>query len=338
MKRILYSFFILALLASCNKQKSITELISFDSVWNHLEQFDKIAKDNGSNRAVGTPGGIASKDYIIQTVNKLGLNVVTQDFTNRYEALACNLLVEIPGKSKEEVLLVGSHYDSVQSGPGINDNATGVAVVLDIIRAIQESKIVPERTLRFAFWDSEETGVEGSPYYYNSLSDDEKDQIAAYLNIDMIASKDGEIYISDTDGSTIDFLINRYKEQGVDEEMLEALKNGYSSIKFAEGSEKLEVLSKEIFVGLGVKVKEDLQFALNSDTAPFLSDIPTMGISVIKIIEEETEDGDVAILFAPCYHQSCDDITNVDKGILSSCLKATSMLIEKLMYSSIEEK
>lgn len=334
MKRIFYSFFLLALLTSCNKQKSITELISLDSVWNHLEQFDKIAKENNSNRAVGTPGGIASKDYIMQTINKLGLNVVTQYFTNRHETQGCNLLVEIPGKSKEEVLLVGSHYDSVKFGPGINDNATGVAVVLDIIRAIQERKIIPERTLRFAFWDSEETGVEGSPYYYNSLNDEEKNQIATYLNIDMIASKDGEIYISDTDGSTIDFLINRYKEQGLDEEMLEVLTNGYNAIKFAEGSEKLEVLSKEVFAELGVKVNEDLQFALNSDTAPFLSDIPTMGISVVKIIEEEIEDGEFAILFAPCYHQSCDDITNVDKDILYSCLKATSMLIEKLMYKS----
>lgn len=329
-KKILIPFLAILLLTACNEQKPLENSVSTDGVWNHLEQFDRIAKENNSNRAVGTPGGIASKEYIKHVLSGLGLTSTEQTFTNRGGDQGCNLTVEIKGKSDQKVVLIGSHYDSVKSGPGINDNASGVAILLEIIGAIQNNKIIPENTLRFAFWDSEETGVEGSPAYYSSLSEADKKQIIAYLNVDMVASIDGEVTISDTDGSTIDSLMSQFKEQEVDKETLNIFKQMYESIKFAEGSSKLEQMAKDIFTQQGITVKEDLTFVNNSDTGPFLATIPTLGISVFKTITEPTEDGGEAVLFAPCYHQACDDINNIDKGLLASCLKATSTMIQKL--------
>lgn len=326
---------LILLLSACNKpkQQPIEDLVSLDSVWRHLVQFDNIAKNNDSNRAVGTSGGIASKDYVKKILEELGLNPTEQHFTNRAGAQGCNLLVEIKGESENNIVMLGAHYDSVLFGPGINDNASGVATVLEIISVIQNNNIVPNKTLRFAFWDSEETGVEGSPYYYSTLNDIDKKQIEAYINVDMIASKGGEINISDTDGSTISTLLEGYKQQEIDAETIDMLKQMYESIRFAEGSQQLEQLAKETFEQLGISVKEDLQFARNSDTNPFLEHIPTLGISVIKTIEEPTEDEGVAILFAPCYHKDCDDIDNIDKNLLDVCLKSISTMVQKLAIS-----
>lgn len=330
-KRIYFSIaLVLALFTSCEEQKNIVDLVAFDKVWNHLEQFDRIAQENDSNRAVGSPGGIASKEYIIETLKKSGLNTVTQDFVNHSGAKASNLIVDIKGKSANEVIMVGSHYDSVKFGPGINDNASGVAILLEIITALANNNIVPEKTIRFAFWDSEETGVEGSPAYYNSLSDSEKKEIKAYINIDMVASIGGEIQITDTEGKTAEAQLEKLTQEGVDSLTLESLKVFYDNMKFAEGSDKLEKLATDIFAQLGVTATKDSSFAMNSDTSPFFKDIPTIGILAIKVIERPSEDGGVILDFAPCYHQACDDINNIDKGLLEICLKASTMMIEKL--------
>lgn len=336
-KKLLLFSLLLGLFTACAEQKKpiIVDLVSLDSVWNHLVQFDKIAQTNDSNRAVGTLGGIASKEYIEKHLTALGLTPVSQTFVNRSEVEGINLLVEIKGKSEQEVIMIGSHYDSVLFGPGINDNASGVAIVLEIINAIKKNNITPEKTLRFAFWDSEETGVEGSPAYYNNLNDEDKKLISAYINIDMVASKDGEVNISDTDGSTIESLMEEYAQNDLDQATMDMLRQMYESIKFADGSEKLEQLAKDVFGELGMTVTEDLQFARNSDTNPFLAEIPTLGISVIKISTEPTEDGGEMVLFAPCYHQACDDINNIDKGILEKCMKASAMIIQKLAIDQV---
>lgn len=338
-RRLLFPILFILLMGSCTEEKKATvdELVSFDKVWTHLEKLDQIAKENGSNRAVGTPGGIASREYIAEVLSSLGLTPVYQDFENHNGAEGCNLIVDIKGKAENEIVMIGSHYDSVEFGPGINDNGSGVAAVLEIISAIQNNKIVPEKTLRFGFWDSEETGVEGSPAYYKSLGDDAK-QIIAYLNVDMIASKGGEIMISDTDGSTMGELMDGYKEAGIDSDMMTILGEMFASIKFAEGSVKLEEMAKEIFGELGMIVKEDLQFARNSDTYPFMENIPTLGIMATKTISEPTDDGGEMVLFAPCYHQACDDINNIDKDILQSCLKAVSIMIQRLAIEPTTHK
>jgi Zn-dependent M28 family amino/carboxypeptidase len=86
--------------------------------------------------------------------------------------------------SAGRVLMIGGHLDSVREGPGINDNGTGVAVLLEIARALR--RVAPQRPVRFAFWGAEEFGLFGSSAYARSA---DVGEIAAYLNFDMLGSR-----------------------------------------------------------------------------------------------------------------------------------------------------
>ena len=97
-----------------------------------------------------------------------------------------NVIAELPGTNEDNVVMAGAHLDSVIQGPGINDNGSGSAALLEL--ALSLSKLEPENTLRFAWWAAEEQGLVGSTDYVAGLSEDELDRMAAYLNFDMISS------------------------------------------------------------------------------------------------------------------------------------------------------
>jgi Zn-dependent M28 family amino/carboxypeptidase len=88
-----------------------------------------------------------------------------------------------PGRGR--VLLVGAHLDSVLLGPGINDNGTGVATLLEVARVVKRRG--PQMAVRFAFWGSEEFGLFGSRAYADSVR---RQELVAYLNFDMLGSRE----------------------------------------------------------------------------------------------------------------------------------------------------
>jgi hypothetical protein len=69
---------------------------------------------------------------------------------------------------------VGAHLDSVPEGPGINDNGSGTATILESALQISKLGIEPENRVRFAFWGAEEFGLLGSEYYVENLSKEVK--------------------------------------------------------------------------------------------------------------------------------------------------------------------
>jgi Iap family predicted aminopeptidase len=85
-----------------------------------------------------------------------------------------------------QVLVVGAHLDSVVAGPGINDNGTGVAALLELARAVRAR--APTLAVRFAFWGAEEFGLIGSRAYVEGMN---RDQVVGYLNFDMLGSNGG---------------------------------------------------------------------------------------------------------------------------------------------------
>jgi hypothetical protein len=91
------------------------------------------------------------------------------------------------------VAMVGGHLDSVHDGPGINDNGSGVAAVLEIARIVAQG--APAGRYRFGFWAGEEFGLLGSRDYMLGLSQAERQAIAAYLNLDMIGSPNGVAFV-----------------------------------------------------------------------------------------------------------------------------------------------
>ncbi|MDH7486081.1 MAG: M20/M25/M40 family metallo-hydrolase [Anaerolineae bacterium] len=96
------------------------------------------------------------------------------DLDQREGMVGRNVLGVLPGadaQHADEVVIVGAHYDHLGRDPGgavwpgANDDASGVAALLEIARSWQEAGYVPERTVLFAAWDAEEQGLWGSTYY-----------------------------------------------------------------------------------------------------------------------------------------------------------------------------
>ena len=110
---------------------------------------------------------------------------VTVEFTADQRP-AWNVIAETKSGNDGNVVMAGAHLDSVQDGAGINDNGSGSAALLET--AIQMAKVKPTNTVRFAWWGAEESGLLGSEHYVAELSEDEADDIALYLNFDMVAS------------------------------------------------------------------------------------------------------------------------------------------------------
>ncbi len=106
-----------------------------------------------------------------------------------------NILAEIPGtdpKLKEEVVLIGAHFDSWHSGTGATDNASGSAAMMEAMRILKTIGAKPRRTIRIALWGGEEEGTLGSRHYASEYLGDAGtgkmkpgfDRFAAYYNID----------------------------------------------------------------------------------------------------------------------------------------------------------
>ena len=340
MKKITLAFALLFQFSffSCSTQpkensSSLDQQVKIENAWNHLEAFQSIASKNNNNRAVGRPGGLASTEYIVKTLKSYGLNPIVQDFTNSKGAKGKNVIVEIKGKS-DKVSMLGAHYDSVETGPGINDNATGVAIVLEIISTLTQHKVSPAHTLRFVFWDSEETGVEGSRFYVKELSSAEKSRLANYINVDMVGTKDPNILILDSDGSSWkrqeEIMLSTAETEEEKQErlaLIEGLKNGFP--KQVKGSEYLEKLYSNYLNSKNVAFEDDYILSNSTDVFPFIGMIPTIGIIMTNITEHKGDS-----LYAPCYHLACDDINNVDKNSFRIALESISYLLYEVAIKS----
>jgi Zn-dependent M28 family amino/carboxypeptidase len=116
-----------------------------------------------------------------------------------------NVVAEIPGtdkKLKDEIVMLGGHFDSWHSGTGATDNAAGCAIAMEAVRILKTLGVKPKRTIRIALWDAEEQGFIGSRgYVINHFFDRAKkekkpeyDKLAAYFNFDNGSGKIRGIY------------------------------------------------------------------------------------------------------------------------------------------------
>ena len=219
-----------------------------------------------------------------------GLVMRLKSETFRGIATTYNVLAELPGKNKNNVVMSGAHLDSVNAGPGINDNGSGSAALIEI--AEQMAKVKPQNTVRFAWWGAEESGLVGSRYYVENLSETERDKIAVYLNYDMIGSPNHVFFIYDGDDSD---------------------KVGAGA--GPEGSAQIEKTYEAFFTSRGIPFK-GTDFSGRSDYGPFIAvGIPSGGLFTgaegIKTAEEAEIWGGVAgQQYDPCYHLACDTYAN----------------------------
>lgn len=98
-----------------------------------------------------------------------------------------NVISETKEGDPNNVIMLGAHLDSVQQGPGVNDDGSGTAALLEIMGSVKNYKGFPHK-IRFAWWGAEESGLVGSLYYTSQLPAAEANKIKYYFNYDMIGS------------------------------------------------------------------------------------------------------------------------------------------------------
>jgi hypothetical protein len=156
--------------------------ITVDELHEHV---DLLAADSLEGRAAGSRGGQAAARYIESRLGVLGIAPAGENgrFTQPFYGSYKNVLARIDGEDaalRNEWIVVGAHYDHVgygtpqnSNGPigyihnGADDNASGVAVLLETIEAFWQLPQRPRRSILFAFWDSEEQGLLGSRHWVN---------------------------------------------------------------------------------------------------------------------------------------------------------------------------
>jgi carboxypeptidase Q len=114
-----------------------------------------------------------------------------------------NVIGEIPGTDlKDEIVMLGSHFDSWHTSPGATDNASGCSVMLEAMRILKAIDVKPRRTIRFALWSSEEDGIRGSSAYVKKYFGDPNtgiqpgyNKFSVYYNMDYSIGQFRGIYM-----------------------------------------------------------------------------------------------------------------------------------------------
>ena len=229
----------------------------------------------------------------------------------REPAVAENVLAESTGGNANNVVMAGAHLDSVSAGPGVQDNGSGSAVILEV--AEQMGRVVPRNKVRFALWGAEEANLVGSTFYINNLSEEDHAKIALYLNFDMVGSPNHVFFIYDGDNS-------------------DAVGAGPGPA----GSAEIEKTFERYFESQGLPYK-GTDFTGRSDYGPFIATgIPSGGLFTgaegIKTAEEAALwGGQAGVAYDPCYHQACDTYDNVNLDALD--VNADAVAYATLQYA-----
>ncbi|MFW3171845.1 M28 family peptidase [Geodermatophilus sp. CPCC 206100] len=219
-----------------------------------------------------------------------------------------SVIAELPGRNRDNVVMAGAHLDSVTDGPGINDNGSGSAALLET--ALMMANTEHENTLRFGWWAAEELGLLGSAAYVASLSPEERDRIALYTNYDMVGSPNHVQMVYDADQSTFQ-----------------------APVPVPAGSAAVEDVYERYYTLIG-EPYDDTEFSGRSDYEAFiLNDIPSSGLFTgAEVVKTEAQaaiwGGTAGEAFDPCYHADCDTYGNVNEHALdvNSDLIAFAML------------
>ncbi|MFE3454091.1 M28 family metallopeptidase [Nonomuraea sp. NPDC059194] len=218
-----------------------------------------------------------------------------------------NVIAQTAWGAPDEVVMVGAHLDSVAEGPGINDNGSGSAALLEI--ALRLSAYQPTKAVRFVWWGGEELGLLGSRYYVGSLTPEERAKIRMYLNFDMIASPNYTYGIYDGDDS-----------------------DKVGAGPGPQGSAEIEREFVRFFAERGLPYT-GTDFTGRSDYGPFIeAGIPSGGLFTGAEVnkskrEAEIFGGTAGAPLDPCYHQACDTLENVDATALDVSADAIATVI-----------
>ena len=226
-----------------------------------------------------------------------------------------NVVAQTSTGNADNVVMAGAHLDSVPAGPGINDNGSGTATLLETAVRLGGSPPVTN-AVRFAFWGGEEEGLIGSSRYVGGLSEADRQKIALYLNLDMVGSPNA-VYLA-YDGDDSDHV---------------------GAGPGPEGSGTVERVLLDQLAAVGVQ-GEGTDFDGRSDYGPFIAaGIPSGGLFTgaeePKTPEQAQKWGGTAGQpDDPCYHQACDRTTNIDRTALERNVDAFAGTLARFALST----
>lgn len=255
-------------------------------------------RDDLLSGTLGTPVGIPT----VMTATAFGRALEGDTLRIKTDVVAeirptVNVFAETAkGGSADKVLVVGAHLDSVSAGPGINDNGSGAASILEVARLIGKAKT--DQTIRFAWWGAEEYGLLGAEAYVASLSEAERAKITGYLNFDMVGTQNYVRAIYDGDDS-----------------------DGEGEGPGPEGSAQIEKVFEAYYTSKSLTF-QGTDFDGRSDYGPFIAaGIPSGGLFTgadgQKTADEVAKFGGTeGAEYDPCYHQECDTTANINGEVL----------------------
>jgi Zn-dependent M28 family amino/carboxypeptidase len=295
---------------TCTFQQKVLNAEAAGAVGVIIFNEGQVGRTNLDSVTLGVPVGVPVVFVTFALGNELnslissGLRVRLATDTVSEIRTTHNVIAETPGGRDDRVVVVGAHLDSVAEGPGINDNGSGSAVILEIALQMAALGIEPRNKVRFAWWSAEEEGLIGSAYYVSQLSARDIKNIALNLNFDMVGSPNFVRFVYDGDGSG-------------------------TGTAGPNGSKVIEQVFLDYFAGQGLP-SEPTPFDGRSDYGPFIDvGIPAGGLFTgaegIKTAEQvEMYGGTSGEQYDPCYHQACDTVDNVDVDELDRMADATA--------------
>ncbi|MFJ9442491.1 M28 family peptidase [Kitasatospora sp. NPDC101235] len=263
----------------------------------HLSQLNSIANQNGGHRRAGSAGHSQSLAYIKGKLQAAGYSVTEQTCTScTYQSN--NLIADWPGGPSDQVTMFGAHLDSVSAGPGINDNGSGSATLLENALVLAQQNPSLTRHVRFAWWTGEEQGLQGSQSYVGQLGSAQRSAIKAYYNFDMVGSTNAGYFINNINSSA-------------------------------------SAPMKAYWDSLNLKPEENVEGQGRSDDYSFQqAGIPTSGYAAgasdTKTSAQAAKWGGTAgRSYDSCYHSSCDTTNNVDATVLNRSADGVAYTIWK---------
>jgi Peptidase family M28/PA domain len=202
------------------------------------------------------------------------------------------------------VAMAGGHLDSVSEGPGINDNASGVAVLLELAEALGRTQRKPRGRVRLAFWGAEELGLHGSRRHVRTMPAGERRSLRGYLNLDMVASGNGGRFL--------------YGGQG-----------GRTGVAARA--------VRRVLRARGVPVK-GAGLSGASDHEPFARrGVPVIGVysgsdEIKSRSDRRAWGGRAGRPYDPCYHRACDRLARIDRRTFAQLADAAAAALWTLAY------
>ncbi|MFG3379967.1 M28 family peptidase [Streptomyces sp. NPDC047999] len=212
--------------------------------------------------------------------------------------LTRNVLAETPRGDAARTVMLGAHLDSVKAGPGINDNGSGSAALLDVALKFAQKENRPRNKVRFAWWSAEEFGLVGSNHHVGALTPRQRQEVRLYLDFSTIASPNYGLFVFDGDGS-----------------------DGANTTPVPEGSAQLERDIASFLDRRGLP-HAGTPFVSRSDyTAFLLAGIPAGGtFAGAEAIKTEAEaalfGGTAGVAFHADYHGPGDTLGNISMRAL----------------------